>query len=349
MEYIEKTDNYVIRICEEHMITDVMKFIDEHWSKGHILATSKELVHWQYYNARHKYYNFIVAQDVHSNEILGVLGFIPTYIFDYDITDEEKFIWLALWKVREDVKSGGLGIKLLTAISKIEKTDKIGTVGINDKVEPIYKFMKYTTGQMDRFVIVNKSLSEYSLVVNDKTKSYDVENKYTYRILDKNEICELYSDISTNEYPKKTDNYYINRYYEHPFYDYDFVCIEENNNPCIIFVVRNGITEKGNGIRVVDVIGDFFKVGNVFGVMQNILTHYRAEFIDIFYNGDSNNGLIQMGFYNLKIDDEMIVANYFEPIVLKNVGIKYAYYMQGKEQNKTIFKGDGDQDRPNMI
>ena len=51
-----------------------------------------------------------------------------------------------------------------------------------------------------------------------------------------------------------------------------------------------------------------------------------------------------------KIDlnqEEIIVPNYFEPFEKKNVKLEIAY--KSKSDNYVAFKGDSDQDRPNVL
>ena len=54
------------------------------------------------------------------------------------------------------------------------------------------------------------------------------------------------------------------------------------------------------------------------------------------------------GFKLLEDLTEVIIPNYFEPVINENIDILFAY--KKKENIKfNIYKGDGDQDRPNII
>ena len=55
-----------------------------------------------------------------------------------------------------------------------------------------------------------------------------------------------------------------------------------------------------------------------------------------------------MGFQHLDLNqEEIIVPNYFEPFEKKNVKLEIAY--KSKSDNYVAFKGDSDQDRPNVL
>jgi len=44
-----------------------------------------------------------------------------------------------------------------------------------------------------------------------------------------------------------------------------------------------------------------------------------------------------------------LIPYYFEPLIMKNVNINVCIFLNKYKQNLTIFKGDGDQDRPNLL
>jgi hypothetical protein len=52
-----------------------------------------------------------------------------------------------------------------------------------------------------------------------------------------------------------------------------------------------------------------------------------------------------MGFFPLEKD--IIIPHYFEPFLKKNISLDYAY-INKTEESYTLFKADGDQDRPNL-
>lgn len=62
-----------IRFATKEEIPFIMKFINEHWKKGHVLATDQELFSWQYIN--YGKVNFVLGWDT-NNDMQGVLGYI---------------------------------------------------------------------------------------------------------------------------------------------------------------------------------------------------------------------------------------------------------------------------------
>ena len=71
--------NYKIQFLQGHDELKVREFINQEWRENHVLAKSKDLFDWQYMN-KDGSYNFIVAKL--GNNIIGILGFIPTKKYD---------------------------------------------------------------------------------------------------------------------------------------------------------------------------------------------------------------------------------------------------------------------------
>ena len=69
-----------IGFCEKNDASDVMQFIKDHWNEDHILASHKGLFDWQYWDPENGRYNFVLCRRDHDQALLGILGFIPTFI-----------------------------------------------------------------------------------------------------------------------------------------------------------------------------------------------------------------------------------------------------------------------------
>ena len=98
-------------------------------------------------------------------------------------------------------------------------------------------------------------------------------------------------------------------------------------------------------LRVVDVLGEL--CGNCYVSMQNILHERNAEYIDFLNYGIEEDVFHTLGFRNLDFDGDLIIPNYMEPFTKCNVKINLAY--KAKYDGYVAFKGDSDQDRPNIL
>lgn len=74
----------------------------------------------------------------------------------------------------------------------------------------------------------------------------------------------------------------------------------------------------------------------------------QIEYIDFLCSGFDQNLLTNLGFN--KKEKKQIIPNYFEPFIKKNINVNLCTMINKYKKNKTvILKGDGDQDRINII
>jgi len=329
-----------------------MRFLDAHWAKNHVLSVSRKLMDWQYYNNRWVRYNFLIGVDNTSGEILGVLGYIPTYLYDMAICDSDKHVWLTIWKVRNDVSKTTLGLQLMNAVFLAEGTKNISTVGINQDVEPLYRMMKFETGTLEHYYITNNSMQEFELFSGETPSiCQEFTGNVQLRVLDDESSVSAFLEgldtVNTN-YPLKTKAYFINRYMRHPFYKYDLYGLDVSGAPATMLVCRAVSANGASAVRIVDLHGTVSKMSGAYGCFQRLLTQTGSEYMDLYCYGLEENHLTAAGFTRKTVENGVIVPNYYEPFVAGNVDILYAYHMDANRPYH-IFKGDGDQDRPNQI
>lgn len=348
--YSKQYDSYTIRTCDANDIPELMCFINKYWAKGHVLSVSRKLMDWQYYNPRWNRYNFLIGVNSVNEEIIGILGYIPTYLYDAEIDESDKYIWLALWKVREGVVKAPLGIQLLNAVFEVEGTSSVGTVGINQTAEMVYRTLRYKTGVLEHYYITNDAKQDYSLFIGEsKTLRTDsVENIQLSILDDEIKFLEFFEGIDTVETccPLKTKTYFINRYMKHPFYRYKLYGLEVSGMPAVMLVCRVASAHGSHAVRIVDLHGTVSEISGAYSCFQKLLMQNDAEYMDLYCYGLDEIHLAKAGFKRKTAESTDIVPNYYEPFDAGNVDIRYAYHSSIKAQCY-IFKGDGDQDRPN--
>ena len=350
-EFYKQYHGYSIRCCGAADLTSLMLFIDKHWAKEHILSVSRKLMAWQYYNRRWNRYNFLMGIDDKNGDILGIISYIPTYIYDMSIGDNDNFVWLSVWKVRDDYAKTALGIQLLSAVFELEDTKNVGTVGNNQAVEPLYRVMKFKTGVLEHYYIANDNMHECSLLNGCATKHNNVSDDKIriQQIESENELLAFFENAKYMEsiYPIKRARYYINRYIKHPFYKYNLFWIVNNGIKTVLLVCRTVQAQGAKAIRIVDINGAISIISGAYGAFQKMLNQSNAEYIDMYCHGLDDNLLVALGFTRKTVESGVTVPNYFEPYTASNVEIRFAYHVADDKQYY-IFKGDCDQDRPNQ-
>lgn len=341
--------SYSISLLEEREVNLAQDFIHKEWKRNHILSKSRDLFDWQYLNTNGKY-NFVIAKQ--NDKIKGVLGFIPSN--RYDKTFKNNYIiWLSLWKVSENNTIPGIGLKMIFYIKKIFKKHPIAVNGINDEVANIYKALGFKVCSLNHFYVTNKNLEKKIISFPNNYSLPELNIKgYEWEKLTKRKLKYLNNpNYNSNDiFNKKTLNYILNRYLENHFYKYSVYKISDLNLQRYSFVVlRYDKLKNSKVIRIVDYIGDpKLLIVSGYG-LNKLMINNAVEYTDFWSYGICENIMYTLGFK--KVDNEnIIIPNYFEPFVKKNVSINFAYQNpEFPKQYPLTFKGDGDQDRPNLL
>ena len=167
-----------------------------------------------------------------------------------------------------------------------------------------------------------------------------------------NEIMKIDHNIFKFQYPKKTNKYILNRYFKHPFYEYNIYKIESNKKTIAIFVTRICKFNKKTAIRIVDFFGKIQNFHHGKYLFRHLLKKNNSEFIDIYSYGIPKLNLAKSGLDNVEKykKNKIIIPNYFEPFLKENVKLPYAFKASKKIEKKVrFFKGDSDLDRPNIL
>ena len=149
--------------------------------------------------------------------------------------------------------------------------------------------------------------------------------------------------------PIKSDQYLINRYMNHPVYKYDIYGVFKKKILKAICVIRAINRNESIALRIVDYIGSNKSFPLLRNFIKGILNKYKAEYVDFYSHGIDTLILKNAGFVLRSDIKELIVPNYFEPFVMKNIDMLYAYKNSIPHSKVRLFKGDGDQDRPSIL
>jgi hypothetical protein len=330
-----------IRICTEDDIPKLQKFIDEKWRAGHILSYDTTLLKWQHLKKNTNHLNYIIAEREEDKQIIAIFGYINTGQFDESL-DQQKDFWLAIWKIDTDIAPPGIGTLLLRFFVDTYQPNSIGAIGINDRIEKFYKFLGYKPGVLNHYYYLNPNIKEFRIA--DIKAVPLMENKKVLNNQTLEELITVTEIPSNNNRPVKTLEYLKNRYLTHPKYKYRCFAIKDNGDAIALLVIRKVSVNEASCLRIVDILGDISKINNLKQCFNDLLEKENSEYIDCL-----NGGLSEDVFYNIgfrKRDDSLIIPNYFEPFERKNVDIKYCY--KSNYEPYIMFKGDSDQDRPNM-
>jgi hypothetical protein len=333
---------YTIRNCNKEELPLLQKFIDKYWAKDHVFVKSKKLIDFQHLNTQPSMYNFFIAVDDETQTIDGIIGYIPTSIYDTSLYNNGDY-WGAIWKVRDDIQNEEikmLGLFLLEEILYKKELKSFGAIGVSNIAKQFYQRLRYKMGILNQYYILREQKTPYTIAqapINTKqTKTFSLNNIKKTDLNQNIFITPFYR-------PYKSITFLINRYKHHPIYKYEFWSVLDK---CLL-VTRKVTVNNNSIIRIIDCLGSLNNLPDLYLDFQSLLQIENAEYIDFINYGISECVFENMGFQKLDLNSEIIIPNYFEPYIQKNIEITFAY--KAPYADYVIFKGDADQDRPNIL
>lgn len=339
----------VIRPCLAADVPDVLTFLDTHWKPGHIFTLDRSLFDWQHAcRDRPGEYSFAIARRQPDDTIVGVLGYIPTRHFDPALAADNT-LWLALWKVREDIESAGLGLRLVKFVMEHEPHTSVGVIGFNPAVRPIYQALGFAVGELQHYVLPNPDVTRFDLAsLHRPAHRPTVDGGLTAAAVNAvsfaSHVAGLNLSARDAQVPRKTLAYFKARYLEHPTYQYACSIVSRAARPVGLLATRVATHGGRRAIRVVDYLGPEDAVPALGALVLAQLRAADAEYADMYNSGIDPRLFEQAGFLRVDPDGEDIVPDHFEPFERRNIRVLFALKTP---RPAVLFKGDADQDRPN--
>jgi hypothetical protein len=349
----EQFGSHYIHLCRSGSVESLRSFIDEYWETSHILSDHEELLNWLYYDELREHYNFALARSASSDEIIGILGFIPTYIFDEYLLNE-SVTWLTIWQVRDDVDQSGFGLQLLNYVANYQSPSAVGAIGINYEVADIYRRLRYRIESLDQYYIINKNFDNFSLLDGFSGTYMSEEgvetNSQIEEMTGKFDRIENQFDLrkSDEDVPQLSTNYVKNRYITHPFFDYQIYAVVKNEEYAGMIVVRPVSQNGSKALRWVEFLGDPAALEGIGKEIQHTLQDQGAEYIDIYNYGVHDDLWSAAGMLRREPSSDIVVPNHYAPYEQRNIDITFAYKTPDKVE-PTIYNGHADMDRPNSL
>lgn len=333
----------------------VMAFIQSHWRENHIFTYHRALFEWQHLDRRDVGLNFIIARDDETQAILGILGYIDTALYDPALA-ADRVLWLAIWVVDPDCKVTGLGMALRQFLQKTVPHQAIGTLGFSEKTALLYRAFKYDVGLLDRYYMVNREKDDFRLIndfdgrfasghVGNSSRELTSVTPQTFEQFER----EFNYQPAENIMPRKSARYFLNRYLQHPVYEYQLWGIRDSLQFQGLIAARKADGQGNAALRIVDYLGPDEKLIGLGGQFQELLEELDCEYLDFYCLGISEEIFSQAGLLKFDRSGSMILPNYFEPLEFQNVDINYAIKSNSESAEYRFFKGDCDQDRPNFV
>lgn len=329
----------------------LIDFLKVAWNPNHSLVKSKALLDFQHLDKDNNAYNFIVAENQITGNYDALVGYIPTSQFDRKLKENGDY-WGAIWKRKDNVineEISTIGSDVFQRIFSLPFFHTECGISLSKYAVKACRAMRYKFGYMHHYYIINRNLNVFNIAdkVSDGCvcdQSSNKEKEWDVRSISLSD--EEASSLQPVYKPYKSLTYLKKRYALHPIYHYDFFGLYYRDTLKAILVSRSIEVNKSKVLRIVDVLGELG--GYIYDSLQKVLNDGGYEYVDFLNYGIEASVFRNMGFQELDFEnDELIIPNYFEPFERRNVKLTIVH--KGKYDDYVAFKGDSDQDRPNIL
>ncbi len=322
-------------VCDD--IPNIMKFMDEHWKPGNILAKDRDFFEWQF--VEDGKVNMFIGIDEEEGKIYGIMGVI---VYNSSKTPD---VSVCTWQT---IKSPDpmLGIHFFDAMWETFGYRYACSAGLTEKAVKINTLLGGVPTAMDHY---------YRLADRQRYHIAVVKNKYIPKAADTGYQLERVSSFEEwqeiigleqlkNQVMSKDYRYIKKRYFEHPVYHYDIWKIENSKQkPQDILITREEMVGKHKICKIIDFYGCLEILGKIACALDKLMIEKEYEYVDVYSYGVPVTIYEKGGFVRCEKEDENIIPNYFHPFVQENIVLKM---MEPPSKKMILFRGDGDQDRP---
>ena len=318
-----------------HLKNKIINFIKANLKKNHILVKNSKVFNY-YYNSK-KNLNFIV--DSKCGNIRSILGYIPGSKYN----KKSMTIWIALWISSKNFPTSGL-----ISLKKLQKkfyNFNIACLGLTKQAKKILQIINFKTGKLLHYYLLNKNITKYFIIKYPRIrKKNKVNNTFIFiKKITKKNINTIKIYLENNE---KNIKYFTKKYLNNPFYHYQIFLIRYKKISGI-FVIRIINLDNSRAARIIDFEGnmEIIKYSSIF--FSKFIKKNKCEYID-FINYGINTEFLKIANFEI-LKKPTVIPNFFEPLIIKNHKIYFAYKQNNKLFTPKFFKGDGDQERPNHL
>ncbi len=313
----------------------IIDFIKKRWSKNHILTKNKKLFY--YFYVRKYKINFLILKN--KNKIVSLLGYIINHY------KNGYYTWLALWV--SNYNNPFSGVRLLKEL-EVKFQNKILVLGLSEYAKQILKQLNYKIETMNHYYFINEKIKKFKIIKNpmNNKKKKSKNNQIFFDEIKKRHLHKFRKIICSRNYRNFEDFKF--KYIDNKFYKYKYYLIN-NDKRNLLLVTRTILVKKNSKkiIRVIDAFGSYNLFSYASNLFRYLLKNLEVEYIDLLNFGIPSKIFTYCGMNKINYN-KTIVPNFFEPFIKKNKAIYFAHHKKIKKKI-IVFKGDGDQERPNLI
>ena len=319
-----------------------MEFIKKYWRSGHILSTDRQLFEYLYLEKDDRL-NFVLAFEPEANELIAIIGFSSSNL---------KFsrVSTSMWRSREDLKFRQYRAGAAVFIFLLKKMNPVTIFSntISPETIKFYEFLRFPCFLMDHFVYMNNKLNEFKIAANtpQQLTSSPLSETPIAVLSPVKYSSDLWRALKEGQFlDNRKDFWHLEKHYlMNPRFEYNVCKVLVKNKTIGLIVYRRQFMNSSSCIRIIDVVGDELCLIAALPALINEMHEQGDEYIDLVCWGLDIDAIQKTGLVDRRKYPNFIVPEYFSPFVPENLD---RWLFINNPDNEKIFKGDGDQDRPN--
>lgn len=331
-----------LRLARPDEAQRITAFLDEHWGEKHPLVHIPELFGFYYrpFGPDGPLQFALAEQD---GRLAAVAGYIRAN------QREEPDIWVSILSAAKFAP--GSGIEVLAAMRELTHARQVACNNIRPNVIPLYRFAGFTTGRLSHcYRLADRESYQIARVANKTI--LPTSGAAALRLLPaESDLLSCGYVPDETHRPYKDLWYLARRYYRYPFQKYDVWGVLESDagtagTAVTALLVTRRIPVNGTCVlRVVDYTGAPAAFAALGTAIDRLMAECGAEYADCYCAGVPEEAMAAAGFSTRGEEDTNILPNYLTPPLYENTDY---YYFTWEPEDFTMFKADGDQDRPNL-
>ncbi len=329
-------NEYTFRLARADDSAAVRAFVRRHWGAPHPLVEADEFFNY-YYRAENGVLRFALCEE--DGQLAAIAGYVPAS------RSENPDVWVSLWVADKAAK--GSGLALMDALPRLCGCRTLACNNIRPETRPFYHFLGYETGRVGHFYRL-ADRPAYQLATVAEKDIPPVAGDIALRLIpDAEALAACGFTPPQNANPCKDLWYITRRYFAYPHQKYKVYGLVPPGKatPAALLCTRTIPAGGAAVLRIADFIGPPGLLPGAGASIDALMREVGAEYADLYCAGIPAALLRQAGFAERAGDSPNVIPNYLNPPKRENT--EY-YYFTSRPEDFTLFKADGDQDRPNI-
>ncbi|MDL2294845.1 hypothetical protein LJC60_09515 [Ruminococcaceae bacterium OttesenSCG-928-D13] len=329
--------DYTFRLAAPKDKPAIIAFMRKHWDSRHPLIELPDFFSY-YYEAFPGRLSFALCEQ--GDAIAALAGLVAAS------AAPSPDLWVSLWVADKAAK--GSGLELMEQIPALTGCHTLACNNIRPETLPFYRFLGFEAGRVGHFYrLADRPPDGYRLArIAEKDIPPATGDAALALLPDAAALAASGFVPPAGISPRKDLWYLARRYFNYPRQRYALYAATAPGaaTPTALLALRVIPAAGTHVLRIADYIGPVDFLPRCGAAIARLMAEFGAEYADCYCAGIPAETMRAAGFAERVENSPNIIPNYLDPPLYENTDY---YYFTSRPKGFTLFKADGDQDRPN--